>query len=136
MNEAVPARNSAAVEVVMMITVSLRLIDMSLNQCKLRFPSFANVFRELQQLRADLQSGALGRIQIDVESNLVVFDDKTDHAPGSREFVALTHGQHRRALEQSEHPLRAGLLRWAHRQDMAGFLPLKLPSALLPEGRE
>src|SRR3990172_1840775 len=93
---AAPAISNAAAEVAITITVSLRLIDMSLNQCKLGLPSLADVFRELQQLRADLQSGAVGSIQIDLESNLVVVNEQTDHASGGGKIIPLAHRQRRR----------------------------------------
>src|SRR3989304_1492962 len=127
---AAPAISNAAAEVAMTIIVSLRVMDMSLNQYKLGFPSLANVSRELQQLRADLQSGVVGRIQIDLESNLVVVDEKSDHASGGGKIIRLAHRQRRRVPEDTENPLRARLLRAAHKQHMATVLPLNLREAL------
>src|SRR3989304_8247118 len=126
---AAPAISNAAADVAMTIMVSLRVIDMFLNQYKLGFPSLANVSRKLQQLRADLQSGVAGRIQIDLESNLVVFDEQSDHASGGGKIIPLTHRQRRRIVKDTENPLRTRLLGAAHKQHMAVVPPLNLREA-------
>src|SRR3989304_6511570 len=116
---AAPATSTAAAEVATTIVVSFRVIDMSLSQNNLWVPFLADVFRELQQLRADLQSGAVGSIQIDLESNLVVVNEQTDHASGGGKIIPLAHRHRRPVPEDTENPLRARLLGAAPKHPMA-----------------
>ena len=88
-----PANRRAAPLVAMMISVSFRLMDMSLNLCKLEFSPVADTLRQPQQLGADLKSRPIYRLKVNLKTDFSFLDDEVDHAALVDEITVVTYCQ-------------------------------------------
>src|SRR5712692_3400438 len=105
--KAAQASSSATLLVSMMTSVNLRRMERSrkARTSVLPRPLFvADDPRQNQQLRADLQPGARGRVQVDCKPHLVLREKEMDHATGLRKPTHIAHGEHSRAFDALQNP--------------------------------
>src|ERR1700728_3814417 len=82
-------------------------------------PAVVDDVREREQVRADLQSGPVGGIHIDQESDVVVLDGKLNRAASLRKSVGFSHHQHARAFQPVEDFLQVRFFRRADEYHLA-----------------
>ncbi len=61
-----------------------------------------HAFGKKEKARTDFEAGALGRLQVDIEPNLVVLDTEADHAALLDKIVGLPNGENRGVLKSGE----------------------------------
>src|SRR5712664_4859973 len=92
------ASSNATLLVSMMITRSLRRIGMS-RSVRMSAVSLSDGLGQTEQLRVNLQPGAVGRHGIDLKAHTATFHQKIDCAPAVQKIRRVADGQDR-ALAQ------------------------------------
>src|ERR1051325_5658723 len=82
-------------------------------------PSGLHEFRQLQQLRTDCKTSALGGIWIHLEANFVPLGNEVDHSTLRREALDLADGQNARVFQLAENFSDPGFFRSAHENNLA-----------------
>src|SRR6185437_11692063 len=118
------ASNNAALLVSRMTTISLRLKETSRRKRMLLFLVRMLALDDLcqaQQFRAELQSGALGGVQIDFEFHPVSVVEEVDDAAFARENRGLPHRHDARVSERFQNHRKIFLLRRTDEKNVAGL---------------
>src|SRR5690348_4198363 len=118
------ASNNAALLVSRMTTISLRLKETSRRKRMLLFlvrMLALDDLRQAQQFRAELQSSALGRVQIDFEFHPAPVAEEVDDAAFARENRGLTHRHDAGVPERFQDHRKIFLLRRTDEKDVAGL---------------